>query len=775
MIKDGRLILDGMENVVINIGKVTTEEELAEQEWEPMGPTPKPGILSLRNWDHRLLKDFPPFYAPICDMCCLCTYGKCDLTGDRKGACGIDIAAQQARMVTIACCIGTAAHAGHANHVLHELIKWRGRDHPIDLGPYIDVEAPIIRTVVGTRPKTLGDLEEILDYVNQQLVHVLSSTHTGQEGSFIDFESKALHVSMIDNLAKEVADIAQIAGFDFPRGDPDAALIDFGFGAVDRTKPIIVFIGHYPAVSVATIDYIEEHGLSDKIEVCGICCTAIETSRYSASAKVIGPLSMQLFFVRSGIADVIVLDEQCVRTDLLEEAQKVGAPLILTTDKICYNLPDVTNRDSDKVVEDLLNGAPGVLISDPHKAAKVITETALKMKPKRDALNHLPELEEVRELAEACIECGWCDRACPNSLPVKDAMIKAKEGDFEGLSNLFSPCMSCGRCESECKKDLPIVSMILKSAQEIAFGETYTMRAGRGPVLDTEIRKVGAPLVLGEIPGIVALVGCSNFPDGEVEVAKIAEEFARRNYIVVATGCSAMAMAMYRCEDGQTLYEKYPGTFDAGGVVNIGSCVANAHIIGAAIKVAAIFARIPLRGNFEEIADYILNKVGACGVAWGAMSQKAASIGTGTNRWGIPVVLGPHGSKYRRAYISNKELSEWELYDKRTGEVVEGEPAPEHLAYPAETMEEAIVLIAKLCIRPSDNAKGRQIKLSNYVDLYKKYMETLPPDLHLFVRNERDIPITMKDEIMEYLEEAGWEPRKAIGDPSRLVPEAEEA
>ena len=773
MIKDGRFKIDGMENVVINIGKITTEEELTEQEWEPMGPTPKPGILSLRNWDHRLLKDFPPFYAPICDMCCLCTYGKCDLTENRKGACGIDIAAQQARMVVIACCIGTAAHAGHANHVLHELIKWRGRDHPINLGPYIDVEAPIIRTVVGTRPKTLGDLEEILNYVNQQLVHVLSSTHTGQEGSFIDFESKALHVSMIDNLAKEVADIAQIAGFDFPKGDPDAALIDFGFGAVDRTKPIIVFIGHYPAVSVATIDYIEEQGLSDKMEVCGICCTAIETSRYSASAKVIGPLSMQLFFVRSGIADVVVLDEQCVRTDLLEQVQKTGAPLILTTDKICYNLPDVTNRDPDKVVEDLLNGAPGVLISDPLIAAQVITKTALEIKPKRDTLNHLPELEEVRELAEACIECGWCDRACPNSLPVKDAMIKAKEGDFSGLSNLFSPCMSCGRCESECKKDLPIVSMILKSAQEIAFGETYTMRAGRGPVLDTEIRKVGAPLVLGEIPGIVALVGCSNFPDGEVEVAKIAEEFARRNYIVVATGCSAMAMAMYRCEDGQTLYEKYPGSFDAGGVVNIGSCVANAHVVGAAIKVAAIFARLPLRGNFEEIADYILNKVGACGVAWGAMSQKAASIGTGINRWGIPVIVGPHGSKYRRAYISNKELSEWELYDKRTGKVVEGEPAPEHLLYPAETMEEAIVAIAKFCIRPSDNAKGRQIKLSNYVDLYKKYMGTLPPDLHLFVRNERDIPITMKDEIMEYLEEAGWEPRKAIGEPSRLVPEEE--
>jgi acetyl-CoA decarbonylase/synthase complex subunit alpha len=52
-------------------------------------------------------------------------------------------------------------------------------------------------------------------------------------------------------------------------------------------------------------------------------------------------------------------------------------------------------------------------------------------------------------------------------------------------------------------------------------------------------------------------------------------------------------------------------------------------------------------------------------------------------------------------------------------------------------------------------------------------MGTLPPDLHLFVRNERDIPITMKAEITEYLEEAGWKPRKAIGEPSRLVPEEE--
>jgi acetyl-CoA decarbonylase/synthase complex subunit alpha len=768
MVNQRSFVIEGLENIQINIGEIIDEEELAEREWEPMGPTPKPGIITLRRWDYRLLKDYPPFYSPMCDMCCLCTFGKCDLTGNRKGACGISLESQQARMIVIGCGIGTAAHTGHANHILHELIERLGEDHPIDMGPYIDVEAPITRTVVGIKPRTLGDLQKVLDYANEQLVQVMSTAHTGQEGSSLDFESKAFHISMIDNLTKEVADIAQIAGFTLPKGDAETALVDFGFGSIDRSKPVILFVGHYPAVSISTIDYIEEHGLEDKIEVTGICCTALETSRYRKYTKVAGPLSMQLFFIRSGIADVIVLDEQCVRTDVIEQAKRTGAPVIVTTDKICYNLPDATNRAPDEVVEELVNGAEGVLISDTTQAAEVITKTAIKIKPKREFLKHLPTEEEVVELAKLCTECGWCERACPNSLPIKEAVSAAREKDLRKLGELYYSCMSCGRCESECERDLKLIDMIEVAAQDNIMGQTFTIRSGRGPILDTEIRTVGAPIVLGEIPGVVALVGCTNLPKGWRDVVQIAEEFAKRRYIIVASGCAAMAMAMHRDEEGKTLYEKYPGAFDGGGIVNVGPCVSNAHIIGAAIKIAAIFARKQLRGNFEEIADYILNRVGACGIAWGAYSQKALAIATGVNRWGIPVIVGPHGSKYRRAFLSNKEQSEWKLYDKKTGEIVEGEPAPEHLLYPAETMEEAIVTTAKLCIRPSDNSKGRQIKLTHYVDLYKKYIGTLPPDLHLFIRKETDIPITMKSEITDYLKEVGWEAKKIVSEPSRL-------
>ncbi|ODS39941.1 MAG: hypothetical protein A7315_02680 [Candidatus Altiarchaeales archaeon WOR_SM1_79] len=99
------------------------------------------------------------------------------------------------------------------------------------------------------------------------------------------------------------------------------------------------------------------------------------------------------------------------------------------------------------------------------------------------------------------------------------------------------------------------------------------------------------------------------------------------------------------------LYEKYGGRFAAGNLVNVGSCVANSHITGAAIKVANIFAKRKLRANYEEIADYCLNRIGAVGLVLGTMSQKAVSIGFGCMRLGVPVIWGPQGIKYRMIFL----------------------------------------------------------------------------------------------------------------------------
>jgi acetyl-CoA decarbonylase/synthase complex subunit alpha len=735
----------------------------AEIPWEPLGPTPMPEIPDLRNWDMRLLKTYAPFYAPFCDLCCFCTYGKCDLTETRRGGCGIDIATQQARWVLLQCLIGCSAHAAHAGHILEFLIEKYGPDKKIDLGGSITIEAPHIRTVVGLKPETLGDLVTAIEYVFKEVTHLLDSTAMGQEGSYLDYESKALHAGMLDHVGMEVGDIAQIVGFNYPTSVADTPLIDLGWGAVDKGKPIILFVGHNPATSTVVIDYLRESNLYDQVEVCGVCCTALEASRYSDRAKVVGPFSRQLFFIRSGIADVIMTDEQCVRTDMPIEASKAGSALIATLDKAMYGLEDASEMDAEEIVRQMVDEKKHFAILDPRKAAEVAAKVAIAIAPQRRK-EWLTE-EEAKELAAKCNVCGMCEQVCPNLFNIGAGIAEVAKGKFDLIREQFNLCVGCGKCEAECPRKIPIFRIM----QTAASKETWKVRAGRGPIMDTEIRTVGAPITLGTIPGVVAIVGCSNFPDIR-DIAEMVDEFAKRKYIVVVSGCSSMAAGMWKDADGKTVYEKYPPAFDMGGVVNVGSCVANSHITGAAIKIANIFAALPLRGNYEVMADYVLNRVGAVGIAWGAYSQKAASIATGCNRLGIPVILGPHSSKYRRLYLSRKEEDDWRVMDARKKEIVDtGEPSPEHLAYVCETKEKAMVTIPKLCIRKNDTPQGRAIKLNHYISLYKKYMGGgLPEDIQLFVRRDPDIPLVYKKEVRAYLQEIGWKPREPVGLPTLI-------
>lgn len=754
-----------IKDLQLSFGRLITET------WtEPMGPTPFPSIAALREWDHKLLQRYKPFYMPYCDVCCLCTFGKCDLTAGKRGACGINMEAQQSRIVLLACLIGASTHTSHARHMVEHLIEKYGHDFPIDIGGInIEVEAPITRLVCGVKPRTLGDLEEALDYCENQITNLLSSTHTGQEGSHIDFESKVFHAGMIDHIGLEVADIAQVAALGFPKADPEAPLVDLGYGTIDSQKPLILCIGHNVVPATGIVDYLKTNGLHGEVEVCGLCCTAHDITRYNPRAKIIGPISWQLRFIRSGLPDVIVLDEQCVRTDCLLEAQKIKAPVVVTSEKNCMGLPNRTNDPVDAIVDDLVEGrATGVLILDPEKVGEVVARTAVKVAPSRKKFKAIPTVEDIVNASKTCKKCNDCRRACPQDLHIMEAVADAATGNLDSLASLYDVCVGCGRCENACQNDLPLHSYIVKAGEKKLKEEKFKIRSGRGAIQDVEIRNVGSPIVLGEIPGVLAVVGCSNYPHGGKEVVDICQEFANRRYIVVTSGCAAMTAAMYNNEEGKSLYELYPGSFEAGGIVNVGSCVSNAHIAGAAIKIANIFAKRNLRANYEEIADYIYNRVGAVGLAWGAYSQKAAAIGAGFWRLGVPVIVGPHGSKYRRMLLGRKDREEdWYVYDARTGDRVYVGPAPEHLFYAAESKEEAMVMIAKLCMRPNDTTKGRAIKLTHYIDLHKRFYGAMPDDINLLVRNEMDIPITMKDEIHKILAEKNWKEGR-IPDPTLL-------
>jgi len=759
----------------IAIGKIVDDT------WTELeGPTPYPSVTTLREWDMKLLEKYKPLYLPFCDACCLCTMGKCDLTRGKRGACGLDMSAQQSRIVLLACCIGAATHTGHARHLVEHLIDKYGAECPIDVGMSagVEVEAPVTRLVCGTRPRTLRDLEEVLDYLETQVTHLLAATHTGQEGSELDFESKAFHAGMIDQVGMEVADMAQISAIGFPKADPNAPLAEIGLGTVDKSKPVILVIGHNVPPAIEIIDYLDKNDLYGEVEVTGICCTAHDLTRYNPKAKIIGPISWQLRYVRIGVPDVIVVDEQCIRADVVIEAQKIKTPVIASSEKNCLGLKNRTLDSVDQIVADLAGGKDkGALILDPIKVGEVASRVAVEVAPRRAKFKTIPDATQVIKEAMKCTQCNDCRRACPNNLPIPEAIREASAGIMNKLADLYEPCIGCARCESACSKHVRIHSLIAAAAEKKIKEDKYKIRVGRGAIQDIEIRNVGAPIVLGEIPGVIALVGCANYPNGGREVAEMANEFIKRRYIVVTSGCAAMSIATQKNEEGKSLYELHSGAFEAGGLLNVGSCVSNPHIAGAAIKIANIFAKRNLRGNYEEIADYIHNRVGAVGVAWGAITQKAASIASGFWRLGVPVIVGPHGSKYRRMLLGRKDREEdWFVYDARSGDRVYAGPAPEHLFFTAETKEEAMVMMAKLCMRPNDTTKGRAIKLTNYIDLRRRFYGTMPDDLHLFVRREADIPITMKNEILATLDKEGWRER-AIPDPtllSRMIREKRE-
>jgi len=648
-----------------------------------------PNITTLRDWDFLLLKRYPPKYFKKEDECSLCTYGPCKIDEKRKGVCGIELNAHLSRMSLFTAVTGAAGHASLAESITSELIEKFGSDYPLELNDE-PLQTPLIRLICGFKPKTLLDLKTVTSYINKEITSLLSVLNMGQEGEWIDFESKTFHAGMLDNLSLEVTDMAQISTFKFPSNNPTTPIVEYGMRNAEYgiKKAAILCIGHNSITGIEIMQYLDENNLSEKIDLYGLCCMATDMSRKDHHGmRIIGNQSDQLKFVRSGIADVIILDSQCIRTDILHHAMKMRIPVIATSQECCLGLIDRTGDKAEDIVDGLMQKREGVLIFDKKKIAQVAAETSIRRKK------------------------------IPNS-----------------------------------KFQIP----------------NYKIRVGRGAISDIEIKNVAPPIIMGEIPGIIGIFGCPNYQDkdGLIELTKI---LINRNYIVTSGGCVAIDLAESD-KDGKFLYEETASIFDGGGFANLGSCVSASHLLGAAIKIASVMLKRSIDGNYKEIADYILNRVGVIIIIWGPMSQKAYATATGANRLGIPVIFGSKGGRYGRLMKGDMNGS-WEVTDRRSKKAVFAGPTPAHLMTTADSPSEALALAAKLCMRPNDTSKGRQIKLKNYIELHKLYSDNrLPEDIYLFTRTAYDIPDEYRNEIRLRLENVNWKP-VSIPDPTILMRE----
>ncbi|MBI3399651.1 MAG: hypothetical protein HY026_10565 [Deltaproteobacteria bacterium] len=665
-----------------------------------------PDIFDLRDWDLTLLKRYRSIFPKSHNTCHLCALGPCKpvMGTDLKsvpnyGKCGIDESGFKARESLMDAVIGASGHASYAVRLLEDLIDKFGKDCSVDAGPHTTMPTPITTLITGCKPKNLSELKNILHYIESQLNHLLSSINFGTEASPEDFVSKALHAGMLDNLAIEIADIAQISAMNMPKGESNSPIIGIGLEIVDTSKPIILIIGHNSSVAHEIMRLMDERGLKHSIEVCGLCCAASDGARHNHGFKIIGNQASQLEVIQSGIADVVILDTQCIRADVVKEARKVDSLVIATSQETALGLPDLTEVPLDEAVEYVLENRNGIIL-DKKAAAEMAVEIGVKGQGSRV-------------------------KKTPNSqLPTPNSFL----------------------------------------------------RIGRGLIRDSEIRGVAPSIIMGEIPGIIGIFGCpeekekgqgSSLPLQAIsrggkgqEIQKIAEEFLKRGYIVSTGGCASMDIAR------GNLFKDNTDSFDSRNLTNLGSCVSASHLIGACIKIAQIMCHRKLENNYQEIADYIINRVGAVVILWGAFTQKTFSTALGMARLGIPVICGPRFKNYGMHLMGRD--GEWLVRDARLGDMVSTSPAPQNLLCFAETLYELLPLAAKLCMRPNDTSEGRKTKLKNYIELHKKRSGILPADIHLFIRTHYDIPEGFEREIRNLLQaDKGWQPT-CIPDPTIL-------
>jgi CO dehydrogenase/acetyl-CoA synthase alpha subunit len=624
-----------LENVTISIGEVREDEGISG--------AVKPPYIALRAWDYFLFSRYKPKYV-------------------------VENIHEHVKTLFSLTVAGTSSYIAIARNRLDYAYQRLGKNARIELG--LDIEAPLIRTLIGIRPKKLSDLETVMSYVTKEFAETTASIHSMNEANSLDFESKMFHLGFLSLLAMEVAEIPYMM-----LSDNKEQTLKWGIGLVDPYKPTIFVVGDVPAV-VDIVEYAKK--LGNSVEVVAGGCYALDMWRItSGNVKIVCTQSGVVDFIRSGVPDVVVVGEcGSVPIDVVRDA---NCKMISSSSRACLGLPDLTASDEDKILEKLEKGI-GAIITDPKKLAKVSVALAVGISAKR------------------------------------------------------------------------------KSGMKIDVSdEVYKAKPPFGAFPEHVIRDVGVPIVMGTIPGVVAVVGCSFFDVNEL--GYVVENLAKRKYLILTTGCTALQLSKYKPSEIESLY-------DFENIILMGSPTSVAHIAGLALKVGAIFARLTLDGNGLEVLDYLLNRVGAVGLSWSKPNESTVAMAWGVLRAGIPVVVGKNLAVAGRLFLGDvSDARSFEVFDNKTKRRVFA-PTPEHLLCLANDSRETLVLISKLVMRPNDGVKSRAIKVNNYIDFYSRFYNELPSDLHLFVRSQEEVPPMRREEILEFLKSKDWKP----AEPSTIDP-----
>ncbi len=703
----------------------------------------------LREWDRTLLSRYRPLYTGV-----LQKHPRIAKENRRDVACALQSLDEHIR--------GTAKALASAREVLDEALKVFGPEKTVDLGRSIAYKACNTAVLTGFEPKNLGEMNEALRYAESQLVEQIVIL-AQRNGDPLDLECRTLHLGSLQFLASEIEELTKICCFGYlSTGDLPVQEMAFypevrtpvGMGTVDETKPVLAFFGDSCLALFYTIGRLQQEDIASHIEITGFGNAGHELVRIYEQGKVLTSTAKVLKGVRAGVADLIVVTESCAPVDVVGHAAKVGIP-VLAAGRFCsVRLPDCSDEDVDTIASRLTR-RESVAIRAFDKAADVVVAFFRQFPGK---MGKKPDPYAAREVLRRCRACDRCFHACPNGLQLSTV---SKTQDEAAIKDIYDRCVFCGKCETACPEQIPLIDCIIALNTDRLQSDQFRMRPGRGPLSHLEFRDLTFGLVLGgNGPGMVTLLGCGHYPGSDDELAFIAKELLDRNCVVMTAGCAAADVVRRINPATKTvLPEEYPSLATLKGLVNCGGCSADAHIMASMFKFAQLGGGISIKANYDQPADYSLNRAPFAVIIWGPASDKMMAKAAGFARVGAPVVLGPSGFSFSRMLVGNKyDRRTWTMYDGLTGEVREIEPAPPHLVYPVETKEEAVTIAVKLCFRPCALRDPRLSTIDNYTEIHENYFGELPDDWTFYLRSPMELHVMKRMRFLNILKQQyGWD------------------
>jgi carbon-monoxide dehydrogenase catalytic subunit len=554
-------------------------------------------------WDRFSAQSPQCGFGELGSCCRNCLQGPCRIDpfgeGASLGACGASADTIVARNLCRAIAAGTAAHAGHAKHLAHTLLKsgeGKTEDYPVKdkakleavagrlgipregrgtselaiavagaaLQEFSEKETPLAwaaTTVTPGRVETFLNLGVVPTGIDSSISEIMHRTHYGVDADPVNLLLGGVKCALADYAACHIGtDLADILF-----GTPAPTVTQANLGVLKADGVNIALHGHNPVLSDVIVQVAGElegearaAGAGAGINIVGVCCTGNEILMRHGIPSATHSVSQELALL-TGAVDAMVVDYQCIMPSLGNLTDCVHTRFITTMPIAKIPGAEHVEFDETKAVE----------------TAKEIIRKGIEAFKMRDPGNvNIPPYQSTAM-------AGFSTEALIAALSRVDAEDPLK----------------------------PLVDNIAN----------------------------------GNIQGVCLFAGCNNVRVPQDEgFLTMARKLAGENVLLLATGCGAGAFARHGMMTSEATGE-YAGdglkavltaVGEAAGlgkplppVLHMGSCVDNSRAVDVAVAVANKLGvdtdRLPVVASAPE-----------------ATTEKAISIGTWAVAAGLPTHVG---------------------------------------------------------------------------------------------------------------------------------------